>query len=120
MDLMGPLLRSDGIAVQRIDHRIAVMLVPVVAGRKKNNDVAIDSITLQVALKRCAMDLYVLHSVRFCVRNRIGDLCLYLRGQWNPKGKDCSGSQGEGHSWLSHGKASSLYRSVECTTSSIN
>ena len=51
MNLVRPLLGADGVAVQRVDHRIAALLVFLVAGRKKNDDVTIDGVAFKIAFK---------------------------------------------------------------------
>src|SRR6185437_10493122 len=40
VDFVRPLLGANGVAVQRIDHGIAAVLVPGVAGRQEHKDIA--------------------------------------------------------------------------------
>ena len=51
MDLMRPLLGSNGVAMQRIHHGIAAMRILCIAGRKKDKDVAVDSVAFQIPFK---------------------------------------------------------------------
>ena len=61
VDLMRPLLGADGVTVQRVDHGIATLLVFLVAGRQKDDDIAIDGVAFKIAFERRAVDLDVLH-----------------------------------------------------------
>ena len=72
VDLVGPLLGADRVAVQRVDDRVAARRVRRIARRQKDDDVAIDGVTLQVAFERDAVDLDVLHRDRPGSGNRRG------------------------------------------------
>ena len=52
MDLVRPLLGADGVAVQRIHHRIAAALFLRVARRQEHEHVAVDRIAFEIALQR--------------------------------------------------------------------
>ena len=51
VDLAGPLLGADGVAVQRIDDRVAPGLVRRIARRQEHDRVAVDGIPFQIALE---------------------------------------------------------------------
>ena len=65
LDFVRPLLRADGVAVQRVNHRVAPILLSGVARRQENDDVPIDGIAFQIPLERRAVYLDVLHRRRF-------------------------------------------------------
>ena len=79
VDLMRPLFGADGVPVQRVDHGIAALLVFLVAGRQEDDDVTIDSVAFEIAFKRRAVDLDVLHRHRLCAGDDVGNVCLHLR-----------------------------------------
>ena len=64
--------------MQRVDHGIAVLLVFLVAGRQKDDDIAIDSIPFKIAFERCAVDLDVLDRYRFCSGDDVWNIGLPL------------------------------------------
>ncbi len=73
---MRPLLGADRVTVQRVDHGITTLLVFLIAGRQKDDDVAIDGIAFEIAFECCAVDLDVLHLHGLCA----GD---YGREHWS-------------------------------------
>ena len=68
MNLVRPLLRADRIAMQRIDHRITALLILLIARRKEDDCVAIDSIAFEIAFKSRAVNLDVLYRDRLRAR----------------------------------------------------
>jgi hypothetical protein len=57
MDFLGPLLGADGISVETINYRVAAGLGCGVAGRQKDEDVAVNRFAFQIALQGRAMNL---------------------------------------------------------------
>ena len=51
VDLLGPLLGADGVAVQGVDNRIAALLLGLVARGQEDDDVAIDGIAFEIAFE---------------------------------------------------------------------
>ena len=88
VNLMRPLLGTNGVTVQRIDHRIAALRVFVVAGRKKHDHVTIDSVTLEIAFKRHPMNLDVFYRDWLCARYDIRDVGLRLSHGLHCRRKD--------------------------------
>ncbi|MDR6128584.1 hypothetical protein QE452_003248 [Sphingomonas sp. SORGH_AS438] len=88
MDLGHPLLRTDRIAVQRIDDGIAAMARGGIAGRQDHDDVAVRRIPFQAALDAGGMDLDPLDRHRLRTgdhRRRVGaDLGRARRRQAEP------------------------------------
>ena len=80
MNFVRPLLGANRIAVQRVDDGIAALHIFLIAGRQKDEDIAIHCIPLQIAFKGCAVDLDVLHRVRLCAWDDVGNDGLRLRG----------------------------------------
>ncbi len=56
VDLAGPLLGADGVAVQRVHDRVAPRLVLRIARRQEHDRVPIDGIPFEVALEGLAVD----------------------------------------------------------------
>ena len=69
---MRPLLGADGVAVQRVDDGIAALLVFLVAGRQKDDDIAIDGIAFEIAFERRPVDLDVLDRDGLCAGDDFG------------------------------------------------
>ena len=86
VDLVSPLLRADRVTVQRINHRIAALLVLLVAGRQEDNDVAVHSVSLQIAFQSLSVNLDVFDRYRLCARNRRRNDRLHLRHKRWPHG----------------------------------
>ena len=64
--------------MQRVDHGIAALLVFLVAGRQKDDDIAIDGIAFEIAFEGCAVDLDVLDRDRLCSGDDVGNIGLHL------------------------------------------
>ena len=64
--------------MQRVDHGIAALLVFLVAGRQKDDDVTIDGVAFKIAFKCRAVDLDVLDCYRLCAGDDVGNVCLHL------------------------------------------
>ena len=76
MYLMGPLLGADGVAVQRVHHRIATVLLGGVAGRQEHQDIALGRIPFQVSVKGSAVNFDVLDGglLGRCQRGSVHDV----------------------------------------------
>jgi hypothetical protein len=87
MNFVGPLLCSNGIAVERVDNWVVAGFLLGIARRQKYEDVAIHGVSLQIAFKGCAVNLDVLHRDGICPGNHwryLGlDLCGNVRAQSN-------------------------------------
>ena len=81
VDLVGPLLGANRVAVQRVDHRVAARVLFGIAGRQKDNRVAVDGFALQIALKSSTVNPDVLHRHRLCARDHRRYDGLHLRQQ---------------------------------------
>ena len=75
---MRPLLGADRVTVQRVDHGITALLLFLIAGRQKDDYVAIDGIAFEIALKRRAVNLDVLYRDRLCARDNLRDVRFHL------------------------------------------
>jgi hypothetical protein len=80
VDLVAPLLSTNGKTVQSIHNRVAAMLVLVVAWRQKDNGVPVNCVSLQIALQSRAVDLDVLHDCGLCAGDHRRYDSLHLRG----------------------------------------
>ena len=93
MNLVQPLLRSDGVTVESINHRVSLGLRFTVSGRQEDDDVTIDRICFKISFQRLAMYLDVLDSERLRARNNWRHLCGNLSLQSNGRGKAKSQNQ---------------------------
>src|SRR5215472_5646985 len=69
MDFVGPLLRADGITVQGIYDRVALRFLLGITRWQKDDDVAINGISLQIAFESPPTDLDMLHGDRLRAGN---------------------------------------------------
>jgi len=93
MDLVRPLLGSDGIAVEGVDHWITALRLSLIARRKKDYYIAINSIAFEIAFKRCDMDFDSLYWDGLCARNGLRNDSLNLSQSWPPQRenrRDCA------------------------------
>ena len=88
MNLVRPLLRSDGVTVESINNRVSLGLRFTVTGRQEDDDVTIDRISFKISLQRLAMYLDVLDSDWLRSWNNWRHLCsnLSLKSNWPRKG----------------------------------
>ena len=94
VDFVRPLLRSNRIAVQRIDDRVTALLVFLITRRQKDNGIAIDNLAFEISFQCRAVDLDVFHRDGLCARHRVGNDGLHLsvkRCDGCHRRRDCTG-----------------------------
>src|SRR6478672_5344560 len=87
MDFVRPLLCSDGVTMQRIDHWIPAIFVLGVAWRKKDDSVAIDGVAFKIAFECGAVNLDMLNRHWLGAGNNIRHDRLDL-----PEAQACAGN----------------------------
>ena len=78
VNLVRPLFGANRIAMQRIDNRIMVLLILLIARWQEDDCVSIDSVAFEIAFKSRAVNLDVLHRDGLCAGNHFGNDRLHL------------------------------------------
>ena len=99
VDLLRPLLRTNRVAMQRVDDGIAARAVLVVARRQKHDRIAIDGVSFEIAFQRLAVNGDALDDRGPCPRDDVGHVGLDLRDSRKR-------SRGRGESRGQNGRAS--------------
>ena len=79
VDLPGPLVGADRVAVQGVDDWIPSRLVRVVARRQEDDRITVDGVALQVALEGLPMNRDAFDDGRTRAWNHVGHVRLQLR-----------------------------------------